>query len=840
MKINGRDISSLLRFVDNPARYVGGEWGAIVKPDPGMFRVAISFPDLYEIGMSNMAIKLLYGALNALPRVAAERVFVPAPDFEEALRDAAIPLYTLETRTAVRDCDILAVSYAYELLATNIITLLDSSGIPRHREDRGDRDPIVVAGGASATNPRPMSAFVDAFYIGEAEGELPEIIASFAEARRNGATRDDLLEIAYAQRSIWMPARPRPARRAIWHGFTGTTTAPDGPPAAFGLGFPVPSMRVIQDHGVTEIMRGCPQGCRFCHAGVYYRPYRMKSTDEIITEIDWLVHRMGYRDITLSSLSSGDYDGIHELMTILNKRYHGLGVNFQLPSLRVDSFTLPLLEEMSTVKRSSLTFAVESPDEASQRVVNKRVPVEQVAEILATAKEKGWRHAKLYFMIGLPVPDSSRDVERIAEYLGYLRSKVKIEYVVNVGTFIPKPHTPFQWEPQLDRVEAEARMRRLVQSVPRGVTVRYHDPWMSYLEGVLSRGDERTGEAIARAHAAGARLDAWGEHVQKDIWDHAIDSVPGSDRGLRGFSSDERLPWEDVLPGVSPRVLLRERDKARNGELTERCAPECTTPCGVCNSVTKPIHADSVQRRSIDPVPSSEGVRPRSLLPGEQGRRMQMIVLYRKEGPAVYLSHLSVVRVFERIWNRLQIPIELSSGYAPKARMNFGQPLPLGIESRYELMTVFVQKDIPLENVFDRFSAVAPDGFSVTALILIHHEGNSPKIPAPMQRYGGSRYKMDARDGLVFNERHGSLEGMTIRFDDDTPDQAVLELSRRAPGLGRLIDRNSGYAPRITRIDMWDDETGLSMFDWYAQRAYAVWQPNPREPANTSLRQSRL
>ncbi len=813
-----RDLADELSVVEMPSRYLGGEFGQIVREDSSLFRVALTFPDLYEIGMSNLAIKLLYGSLNLSDMIAAERVFVPAPDFEEALQRTGTPLYTLETGTPVGACDVLAISFGYELLATNVITLLKCSGIALEKNKRGAGDPIVIAGGPGITNPMPLAPFIDGFFIGEAEEELAMLMEKAAQLKTCGASRSDILDEICAHRSVWSTYVDRPAYRAIWHRFADRSEQQGGIPRSYGAGFPVPSMRVVQDHGVTEIMRGCPQGCRFCHAGNYYRPYRMKPVDVVLDEVDWLVHKLGYRQITLSSLSSGDYRAIYALMNEVNTRYRHLGVSFQLPSLRVDSFTLPLLEQMSAVKKSSLTFAVESPDEYAQRGVNKMVPIDQVAEILRSAKESGWKHAKLYFMIGLPGPESESEAEQIVEYLYTLRRRVRLDYVANIGTFIPKPHTAFQWQPQLDPDTAHERLRGIADAVPRGVTVKWHDPWLSWLEGVICRGDERTADAIVKAHDYGARLDAWSEYLDKSAWQRAVSEVVGSESGLSGFAHDAPLPWDGVRIGVTSRALLTELDRSNRGLLTERCAPECKKPCGVCNRDVRPVEQESdlIGKRDDEadqPIPSTPQVDL------QQGRAYILLAQFEKTRSAAYLSHLSVIRTLERIWNRVDIPLELSEGYAPKIKMSFGQPLPLGVESRYEIVSVAVQNTIQLDNIFQAFQTSAPNGIRLTGAALLHHENNSPKIPAPMTQYGGSRYEV-AHD-VIGTFRN--VAGPGIRIIEGPDQSSIVEISAEAPGLGRLLgERRRTTVSKITRIGMWNKEDAGDLFEWYRPRAIDI------------------
>ncbi|MGC9313613.1 MAG: radical SAM protein, partial [Sediminispirochaetaceae bacterium] len=488
--------------------------------------------------MSNTAIKLLYSQINSIDGAVCERVFAPAPDFEEYLNAGGIPLYTLESGIPLNELDILGFSVGYELSATNILSIMQAGGIELHRADRGDDAPVVIGGGPALSNPAPFQDFFDAIYIGEAEYSFTRIVEELVVLKKRGGSRQDMLEKVSEFDDIWMPGKNSPAVRGAWMGFNT---------ARNGL-IPVPNISVVQDHGVIEIMRGCPNGCRFCHAGMFYRPFRQKSFEAIIKEADFYVHELGYRRITLSSLSTGDYQQLHNLVRHLNSKYRGLGVSFSLPSLRVNSFTLPLLEELSVVRKSGLTFAVETPRSEWQHSINKEVPADRVVEILKEARRRGWNMAKFYFMIGLPehLYGGENEAEAIVEYLWKVRRETGFKLNVNIGTFIPKPHTPYQWSRQLSEQEALNRIRIVRNEFHKTpVKVSYHSPFISLLEGVISRGDEMVGELILSAFRKGARLDAWEEYISYDVWRQVIEECSWDvlSETCRERDTGEELPW---------------------------------------------------------------------------------------------------------------------------------------------------------------------------------------------------------------------------------------------------------------------------------------------------------
>jgi len=675
-----KDLLPGLLGVEKPARYSGGEFGSVVKPD-ARFRVGIGFPDLYEIGMSNLAMRILYRGLNALDGVACERFFAPAPDFESLLRRLSVPLYGLESGTPLGSMDLLGFSVGYELCGTGILSALDLSGIPLLAGERGSGDPVVIAGGPGVTNPRPFAPFLDGVWIGEAEAGFFALVSSLAEAKGRGAGRGDLLAILGSHPAVWRPGKK--AVRAVHSLFSSSGEAPV---------LPVPSLRPVQDHGVVEIMRGCPNGCRFCHAGYAYRPARPKAPELVLAECLAWANEGGYREVSLSSLSSADYPGIDRLMRSLAAAFTPRRISLQLPSLRVDAFTLPLLKTLSDVRKSGITLAVETPEPAWRMKLNKSFDERKVFEILESAMASGWRRAKLYFMIGLPVgatPDAEADA--ILSFLEEASSRFRMDFSVNVGTFIPKPHTPYERERQVDPATALSALRRLKASVPRRMKLAYHDADLSYLEGLVSRGDESVSAVFLEAFRSGQRLEAWDEHRDISAWKAAISSLPEAarERPFRGFSESEVLPWSDVSILVSPSYLRREFERSESGELTSPCMEKCTERCGSCSESSGFVQ-NNVQFEKFDEALSR--------LPGprESGIvRTRIVFGFTKEGRARFLSHLSLIETFSKAVQRAGLPIVFTQGFNPQPRIEILQALSLGVESVAEVASVFLSEEYP-------------------------------------------------------------------------------------------------------------------------------------------------
>lgn len=720
------ELKPLLNTVEKPGRYVGGEFGSIAeKPADDDFKICIVFPDLYEIAMSNQAVRILYKLYNDSTGLHAERAFSPAPDFKKGLAERELPLFSLENGIPVSDFDILAVTIGYELSFTNLLSFLEASNIPLRRNDRRDNHPLIIAGGPAMTNPAPWSEFVDAVYIGEAEGQSAADMLFLKNLKAGGASRAELIEHLAATDGYWTAGNPK-ATRVMWQDFGKETT----PPAVL----PIPSMVPVQDHGVIEIMRGCPNKCRFCHAGVFYRPFRQKNMRRILQEADYLVHKCGYRDITLSSLSTGDYVGLEPLVETLNRIYKDERVSFSLPSLRVNSITLSLIGRLGAVRKSGLTFAVETPTIEGQRGINKEVPADRVVEILKEAKSEGWKLAKFYFMLGLPVGKVEDEAASIVEYLIGVQKSTGISLNVNLGTFIPKPHTPYERVAQLTDEEAITQIRVIRDGLRSNKRIKFsfHSPYVSFLEGILCRGDLRSGELAYNAWTKGAGFDAWDDRMDKDAWRSAIEEADWDVESeiCRKRDDKEALPWSGVALGITEKHLLKESSRSESGELTVPCAIKCTDHCGVCDKDCKVVIPD-LEDFNSDSSPAVE------VEDAKVWRRL--LLVFKKFGPAVYLGHLDVLNVFERSLQRSGLIVDFTEGFNPKPRIEFAQPLSLGLISEKEICTVKISfENQTHESLVAQINNSLPAGIEIASASWIGSVPEGRKVVRVMSAFWGS------------------------------------------------------------------------------------------------------
>ena len=599
---------SILYQVTRPGRYTGGEWNSVIKDwDKAALRFALGYPDLYEIGMSNMALPILYEILNSQPDVLAERFFAPWVDMEAALRAAGIPLLSLESKRPLKDFDVIGFSIDYELTYTNVLNILDLAQIPVLASERGDGHPVIIAGGSCCLNPEPMSDFIDLFVIGEGEEVLPELVACLRQWKKNKASKKELLHEAAKIPGVYVPGFYKVEYEAdgLVKGVTSTATEAKAvierrivaklpPPVTRPV---VPYVEVVHDRGAVEIQRGCTRGCRFCQAGVIYRPPRQRSQQEVITAVGELISNCGYNEVSLVSLSSSDYPGIEELVAQLARKYKNLALS--LPSLRIDSFSLKLMESLPSRKKTGLTFAPEAGSERMRRLVNKGVTEEQILETAAAAFARGWRSLKLYFMLGLP-GETTEDIEATIQLVAKIRAAGKgdrgglPQVRISLSTFIPKPHTPFQWMAQESAEQLNAKHELLKAGLRRkGSHFSWADPRTSLLEAALSRGDRRLSKVIYAAWKSGAAFDAWDERFNYQNWlDAFAKSVlePGF-YAHRERSLDELLPWSHIDAGVSSDFLKREYQRSLKEPLS--------------SSVSSPFSPSFSPRNTPNPSSSS-------------------------------------------------------------------------------------------------------------------------------------------------------------------------------------------------------------------------------------------
>lgn len=604
----------ILTAVQKPARYTGGEWGEIKKNLADVrVRVAFCFPDTYEIGMSNVGMRILYGVMNRMEGVWCERVFAPWGDMEQAMGENNLPLWALESQEPVKNFDMIAFTIGYEMAYSNILNMLRLAGIPLHAAERKELKNIVFAGGVCAFNPEPLADFVDFFSLGEGEDSTVEIVSLYDKAKAEGWSKEQFLLAVSKIPGVYVPSFYRQeynddgTLRAVipLNGAPEVVTkriVEDLDHAFFPTEMIVPSTEIVHDRGNLEAFRGCIRGCRFCQAGFSCRPVRKKSPEVLYRQAIELLEKSGNNEITVSSLSTSDYRGLKELTDELIPYCQANKVNLSVPSLRADNFSRELMEKLQTVRKSGLTFAPEAGTQRLRDVINKNLTEEEILNTCTQAFSGGWNNVKLYFMLGLPT-ETDEDVLGIAELVykviqawkeNAVNKKRGLRVHVATAYFVPKPHTPFQWEKQITPQEYLRRCKLLKSHFySKSIVYDYHSPDLSRLEAVFARGDRRLGPVIEAAVENGARLDGWDEYFDYGKWLDAFEKcgVDVDYYTTRGFGEEELLPWDAIDVGVSKKFLLRERRRAYENLVT----PDCRHGCAGCgaNCLLKEVACDA-------------------------------------------------------------------------------------------------------------------------------------------------------------------------------------------------------------------------------------------------------
>lgn len=598
----------ILLKIDKPARYIGNEYNAVYKDlNEVDIRFAMCFPDVYEIGMSHLGIQILYDMFNRREDVWCERVYSPWTDLDRVMREKNIPLFALESQDPVRDFDFLGITIQYEMCYTNILQVLDLSGIPLHAKERTEEDPIVIGGGPCAYNPEPIAEFFDLFYIGEGETVYDELLDAYKQNQKNGGSRRDFLAMACQIEGIYVPSfydvtykedgtidrffpvhegAPEKVKKQVVMDVTNTTY-PESPV--------VPYIKVTQDRVVLEVQRGCIRGCRFCQAGMLYRPTRERNVETLKQYAYNMLKNTGHEEISLSSLSTSDYSELKELVTFLIEEFKNKGINISLPSLRIDAFSLDVMSQVQDIRKSSLTFAPEAGSQRMRNVINKGLTEEDIISGAGQAFEGGWNKVKLYFMLGLPT-ETEEDMEAIAVLADKVARRYyeipkderngKCQITASSSFFIPKPFTPFQWAPMLTNEEYIARAAVvkhafLNQLNKKSLRYNWHDAEVTVLEGVFARGDRRVSCVIEEAYRLGCLYDSWTDQFDNAKWMQAFENT-GIDiafYNLRERDENEVFPWDFIDIGVTRKFLRREWERAMRGEVTPNCRMECSG-CG--------------------------------------------------------------------------------------------------------------------------------------------------------------------------------------------------------------------------------------------------------------------
>ncbi len=743
---------SILPKVNKPGRYIGNEINVIYK-DPNLvnIRFLLAFPELYEIGMSSQAMVMLYHILNRLENVWAERAFAPWNDMEEKMRQNDIPLYSLESFTPALDFDIIGFTLQYELTYSNILNMLDLAGIPVWAEERGEKYPLIIGGGPCSCNPEPVADFFDAILIGDGEEAAKEICDVVQVAKSKNISKIKLLQNLAKIRGVYVPSLYKVS-------YTGNNQYENILPENENITntilsrilpelkneyYPekpvVPLIEVTHDRLAVEVMRGCTEGCRFCNAGMIYRPIRERNDNDIVEYTLKAIANSGYEELSLLSLSISDYSQLDNLLNLQRQVLKGKHVNVSFPSMRLDSFSEEIAEFAKEIRKSGFTFAPEAGSQRLRNVINKNITEDDLLKAVKIALESGWKLLKFYFMIGLPT-ETKEDIKaigRLIEQVVQLSKKYRrVKFKVSISPFSPKSHTPFQWEKQDTKEEFFNKIDILKNMLYRfkQVSLNWRDPAVSEIECILGRGDRRMAQVIYRAWKMSAKFDGWSELFNYDIWEKSFKDVGLDNNSLiKEISESQPLAWDHIDKGITKKFLLKERKNAYNEININDCKDDSCISCGIQRKKTFGEFTDCYSKQKHAEVikPNDELKKSNVIQKINQANNtinydqtISLRMQYEKVNLARYVSHLDLVRIFDRAFRQAEIPLVFSQGFNQRPKISFCQPLALGQSSESEYFDLEMY-DTDIINIKEKLNSILPNGIKILKIKKLSQKANS-------------------------------------------------------------------------------------------------------------------